>query len=180
MLYYPPFPIISRFYYSPLLLFQLSIVLSHTIASIGLLTLLSCLLLSRLLLSCLLIVLAYYTALNWHSIHSSTFLYNDSLSRVSCLSWQSMCSLGAFQRALLRRLFLSWRQIPIFSYNCHRDGSPLISIAVGLADRSFLSLHINTVMRTVIRVHIRLGQTRASFDPSIIDHCRGGTITTES
>jgi len=61
-----------------------TIVLSRTIGSTGLLTLLSCLLLFYLL-----IVLTYYTALDRHSIHSSTVLYNDSLSRVSCLSWQS-------------------------------------------------------------------------------------------
>src|SRR6267142_5922739 len=60
-----------------------------TIGSTGLLTLLSRLLLSQLLLSRLLIVLTYYTALDRHSIHSSTFPLYNSLSRVSCLSWQS-------------------------------------------------------------------------------------------
>src|SRR6266850_981421 len=73
------------------LLSQLSIVPSRTIGSTGLLALLSRLLLSWLLLSRLLIVLTYYTAFNQHSIYSSTFPLYDSLSRVSCLSWQSTC-----------------------------------------------------------------------------------------
>jgi len=68
------FSIISRPYCS--LLYCLDCLLSHlTIGSTGLLTLLSYPLLLRLLLFYLLIVLAYYTALNWHSIHSSTLLY---------------------------------------------------------------------------------------------------------
>ena len=67
------------------------------------------------------------------------------------LSWQSTHSLGSFLWVLLRRLFLSQRQIPILSYNCREDGSPLISIALDLADRSLFSLHTNTVTRTVIQ-----------------------------
>jgi len=68
------------FYCLPLLLSSFSIVpivycSISQIGSTGLLTLLSCLLLSQLLLSRLLIVLIHYTALNRHSIHSSTFLY---------------------------------------------------------------------------------------------------------
>jgi len=84
-----PFPLLfAPHCLSPLLfssLFVTTIYCSfHTIGSTGLLVLLS-----WLLLSCLLIVLAYYTTLNWHSIYSSTFSLYDSLSRVSCLSWQS-------------------------------------------------------------------------------------------
>src|SRR6266850_4316725 len=87
--------IISYLYCSPFLLSQLSIVVSHTKGSTGLLTLLS-------LCYCLdsLIVLTYYTALNWHSIYSSTFFVYDSLSRVSCLSWQSMRPLGSIPEGL--------------------------------------------------------------------------------
>src|SRR6266850_4329104 len=88
---------IVLFLYCPTsLLSRPTIVLSHTIGSTGLLTLLSYPLLSQLLLFYLSIILAYYTALNRHSIHSSTFLVYDSLSRVSCLSWQSTHSLGSF------------------------------------------------------------------------------------
>jgi len=135
-----PFVIISHLYCSLSLLSHSTIVLSHTIRSTGLLALLSFLLLFYLL-----IVLTYYTALDRHSIHSNTFLYNDSPSRVSCLSWQSTRSFGSFLWALLRHLFLSQRQSLPLSITCRGDGSPLISIALGLADRSLVFSHINTV-----------------------------------
>jgi len=62
--------IVSHLYCFLSLLSRSTIVLSLTIGSTGLLALLSCLLLFYLL-----IVLTYYTALDRHSIHSSTFLY---------------------------------------------------------------------------------------------------------
>ena len=114
-------------------------------------------LLFRLLLFHLLIVLTYYTALNWHSISSSTFFLYDSLSRVSCLSWQSthfrFIPLSVFETS-----------IPVAEtvhypfYNCRRDGSSLISIILDLADRSLISLYTNTVMRTVIQNTSLLGR----------------------
>ena len=74
----------------------------------------------------------------------------------------------------MRRLFRSWRQIPITSINCRGDGSPLISIVLGLADRSLVSLHINTVTGTVEQDIPSSHRQGYHSYRNIINHCRRG------
>jgi len=83
-------------------------------------------------------------------------LEGDSLSRISC---QSTCSLDLLLRAFFDVLPLLRRQSLCHFYNRCRDGSPLFSIVLGLADKSLFSitLTIAEIVYTHISVAIWIG-----------------------
>jgi len=77
----------------------------------------------------------------------------------------------------LRRPFLSWRQIPILSYNCRGGSSPLISIVLGLADRPLSFLHINICRGGRHPEYTFVMWTRISLDRTTSNRCHRGTST---
>ena len=115
-----------------------------------------------------------YTTLDWCSIISSTFLVYDSLSRVSCQSWQSTCSRFIPWTSLIP-LLLSRRQSPYRFYNHCEDGSPLISIVLGLADRSLFSLSQLLLQRQLSFIHLSRADEVVLHPSSSYSHHKGKT-----
>ena len=67
--------------------------------------------------------------------------------------------------------------VPYPFHNHIKGGSPLISIVLGLADRSLFSSTHKYCCRDNHPEYTFIRWTRISSNPSIIDHCRGDIIT---